>query len=171
MKKDKFRELFLDHLRKVPIVQVACEKVGVSRNSVYRWKKDDVAFAKEMETALEEGEALVNDMSESQLITLIREKNWHAISFWLRHRNPKYRDRLEVTAKVQAQEELTEEQAAIVKEALRLASLIPEESSQSNHASIQTPSSYEEATQPGTIPETSVQPPSIGACGADDTGP
>jgi hypothetical protein len=122
MKKDRIRGLFLDQLRKVPIVQVACEKVGISRNAVYRWKREDKEFAKEMETALEEGEALVNDMSESQLITLIREKNWPAISFWLRHRNPKYRDRVEVTAKIQQpQDELTEEQEAAVRRALKLA--------------------------------------------------
>jgi len=133
MKKDKVRDLFLEQLRKIPIVQVVCEKVGVSRNSVYRWKQEDPEFAKEMEKALEEGEALVNDMSESQLITLIRKKNWHAISFWLRHRNPKYRDRVEVTAKLQTPAEaLTDEQEAIVKEALRLAALLPDRKPESD---------------------------------------
>lgn len=71
MKKNKFQDQFLDELRKVPIVQVACEKTGLSRNSVYRWRKDDKEFLKNMDTALTEGVALVNDMSESQLLTLI----------------------------------------------------------------------------------------------------
>ena len=44
MKKNKFQDQFLDELRKVPIVQVACEKTGLSRNSVYRWRKDDKEF-------------------------------------------------------------------------------------------------------------------------------
>jgi transposase len=111
MKKAKVRKAFLDELKRVPIVQVACEKVGVSRNSVYRWKAEDAEFAKAMEDALGEGEALVNDMTESQLLSLIREKNWHAISFWLRKRNPKFRDRLEVNTKVeQADVPLTPEQ-------------------------------------------------------------
>src|SRR5665213_648302 len=101
MKKNKVKDAFLTELRKVPIVQVACEKVGVSRNSVYRWRNEDAKFLEEMEAALAEGEALVNDMTESQLLSLIREKDWAAISFWLRKRNPKFRDKVEVTATVE----------------------------------------------------------------------
>lgn len=126
MKKNKKRDEFLAQLRKVPIVQVACEKVGVSRNSIYRWRNDDEEFRKEMELALEDGEALVNDMSESQLLSLIKEKSWSAISFWLRHRNPKFRDKVEVTAKFTDDGKLSPEQEVIVREALRLASFAPE---------------------------------------------
>lgn len=128
MKKDKVKDAFLEQIRKVPIIQVACEKVGISRNSVYRWKNEDPEFEKELTKALEEGEALVNDMSENQLLVLIREKNWHAISFWLRKRNPKFKDKIEVEVKPK-QEELTPEQEATVREALRLAGTIPNETS------------------------------------------
>lgn len=120
MKKNKFQKQFLDELRKVPIVQVACEKTGLSRNSVYRWRNDDVEFRKAMEESIAEGEELVNDMSEGQLLTLIKEKNWSAISFWLRKRNPKFKDRIEVEV-APKQEELTPEQEETVREALRLA--------------------------------------------------
>jgi len=130
MKKNKVRDAFLEQLRKVPIVQVACEKVGVSRNSVYRWKNDDPEFEKAMNEALKDGEDLVNDMSEHQLLSLIREKNWHAISFWLRKRNPKFKDRIEVEV-APRQEDLTPEQEATVREALRLAGNLPTE--QQNH--------------------------------------
>ena len=122
MKKNKFQDQFLDELRKVPIVQVACEKTGLSRNSVYRWRKEDKDFLKKMDTALSEGVALVNDMSESQLLTLIKEKNYPAISFWLRHRNDNYKNKLEITTK-DDNEELTPSQAKIVKQALKLAKL------------------------------------------------
>lgn len=121
MKKNRKKKEFLDHLRKIPIVLVACEKSGLSRNSVYRWRKEDKEFQKDMDEALLEGEEMVNDMSESQLLTMIKEKNWSAVSFWLRHRNPKFRDKLEVTAKSELREELTPEQEAIVREALSLA--------------------------------------------------
>ncbi len=122
MKKNKFQDQFLDELKKVPIIQVACEKTGLSRNSVYRWRKEDKTFAKKMDEALAEGIALVNDMSESQLLTLIKEKNYPAISFWLRHRNDNYKNKLEITTKEDS-EELTPSQAKIVKEALRLAKI------------------------------------------------
>ena len=122
MKKNKFQDQFLDELRKVPIVQVACEKTGLSRNSVYRWRKEDKDFLKKMEGALSEGVALVNDMSESQLLTLIKEKNYPAISFWLRHRNDNYKNKLEITTK-DDNDELTPSQAKIVKQALKLAKI------------------------------------------------
>ena len=76
-----------------------------------------------MDKAIEEGEALINDMSESQLISLIRDKNFAAVRFWLTHRNPKFRERLEVNAKIERQEELTDEQKKTVREAMKLASL------------------------------------------------
>lgn len=122
MKKNKFQDQFLAELVKVPIVQVACEKTGLSRNSVYRWRKEDKEFLKKMDEAYAEGVALVSDMSESQLLTLIKEKNYSAISFWLRHRNDNYKNKLEITTKEDS-EELTPSQAKIVKQALKLANI------------------------------------------------
>jgi len=123
MKKHKIKDKFLAELRRIPIVEVACEKVGISRVSVYKWRNADKEFAKDMAEALAEGEALINDISESQLLTLIKEKNWNALSFWLRHRNPKFRDKVEITTKVVNDGKLSPEQEATIKEALRLASL------------------------------------------------
>lgn len=139
MKKSKLQNQFFEELAKVPIVQIACEKTGISRNSVYRWRKEDKTFASKMDKALAEGVALVNDMSESQLLTLIKEKNWSAISFWLRHRNDNYKDKIEVTTKEES-EALTPAQAKIVRQALRLAAITKSKSIQkinerSNHES------------------------------------
>lgn len=124
MKTENDKKLFIDNLRKIPIIQVACERSTVSRASVYRWKNEDEKFANDIEEATTEGEALINDMSEGQLISLIREKNFPALRFWLIHRNPKFRERVEVTANIQStQGELTPEQETIVREALRLSSI------------------------------------------------
>lgn len=122
MKKSKYQNQFLEELARIPIVQVACEKTGLSRNSVYRWRKKDATFTKRMDEALAEGVALVNDMSESQLLNLIKEKNWPAISFWLKHRNDNYKNKLEITTKDDP-EELTPAQAKVVKQALKLAKI------------------------------------------------
>lgn len=140
MKKDRTAELFLEQLRKIPIVQVACEKVDVSRNTVYRWRKEDPEFAKQMDAALSDGEAVVNDMSESQLLSKIKNGEWPPIAFWLRKRHPKFKDRLEITGTLQGpQEELTPEQESVVKEALRLAAM-------STDAPIEPPPEKENAT-------------------------
>lgn len=122
MKKNKYQNQFLEELARIPIIQVACEKTGLSRNSVYRWRKEDSVFSRRMDEALAEGVALVNDMSESQLLNLIKEKNWPAISFWLKHRNDNYKNKLEITTKDDP-EELTPAQAKVVKQALKLAKI------------------------------------------------
>lgn len=123
MERQKEQKIALiDQLKKTPIVQLSCEKTSISRATYYRWRKEDPHFATACDAAIDEGDELVSDMAESKLITAIKEQNFNAISFWLRKRSPRFRDRIEVTA-ARPQEELTEEQEATVKEALRLASM------------------------------------------------
>lgn len=122
MKSIDTKKLFLENLKKVPIIQVACEKAGVSRATVYRWRDKDKKFRKTLDEALSQGEALINDMGESQLISLMKEKNFSAIRFWLNHRHDKFKERVEITTNSEEQEKLSPEQQIIVKEALRLAS-------------------------------------------------
>lgn len=84
------KTLVLDHLKKVPIVSVACERAGVGRATYYRWCADDEEFEKAAQDAIAEGEKLMNDISESQLMGLMRDKNWQAIKYYLEKRNPKF---------------------------------------------------------------------------------
>lgn len=122
MKSNDTKKLLLENLKKIPIIQVACEKAGVSRATVYRWREKDKKFRKILDEALSQGEALINDMGESQLISLMKEKNFSAIRFWLNHRHDKFKERVEITTNSEEQEKLSPEQQIIVKEALRLAS-------------------------------------------------
>jgi hypothetical protein len=127
MKKEKDKQLLLDRLKETPIVEFACKKAGVGRATYYRWREDK-EFAKDADEAIAEGEAFITDMSESQLISMIRDRNFQAIQLWLRHHHAKYNQKIEITANIQhQQEELNPEQEAVVREALRLASLLPEE--------------------------------------------
>lgn len=123
MKKNKLENQFLEELRKVPIVQVACEKTGLSRQSVYRWRKEDKEFAKKMDQSIKEGVEFVNDMSESQLLQLIKNMEFPAIRFWLSKRHSAYKDKIEIQHKAE-DDELTPEQADIVRKALNLGSII-----------------------------------------------
>lgn len=124
---DNNKQLIIEQLKKTPIVEVACEKVGIGRASYYRWKQEDQEFATKADEAIIEGAALVNDMAESQLMSAIRDKNLTAIIFWLKHHHPSYATKVEVTARLKADNEvLTPEQEALVTKALKLASLIPE---------------------------------------------
>lgn len=118
------KELLLEQLKKTPVVQFACEKSGVSRATFYRWRSEDKEFKKSAEEAILEGEAFITDMTESQLISLIKDKNFHAIQLWLRHHHPKYNNRVEINATITNPiEQLTPEGEAIIKEAAKLAFL------------------------------------------------
>ncbi len=126
-RQQKEKQLLIEQVKKTPIIQVACEKVGVGRATFYRWKKEDKEFALQIELALEEGSSLVNDMAESQLMAAIREQNLTAIIFWLKHHHPAYANRVEITTKTKREEEiLSPEQEAVLKKALQLASLLPD---------------------------------------------
>ncbi len=114
----------LEQLKKTPIIQIACERAGIARSTVYRWIGQDKEFAKSVDQAILQGTLLVNDVAESQLMAAIRERNITAIIFWLRHRHDAYKARVEVTANITNQNyELTPEQRKLVQEALRLAAL------------------------------------------------
>ncbi len=92
MKKARVLKDFLEELRRVSIVQYACEHVGISRNTVYEWRKKDSNFRKDMDDAQKEGSDLINDMAESVLIQKIKEKDIKAVMFLLKHKHPSYAD-------------------------------------------------------------------------------
>jgi len=94
----KNKGLLLEQLSKIPIVHVVCEKVNISRATYYRWRKEDLEFSNEADSALEEGNRLINDMAESQLISLIKDKHPTGIIFWLKHHHPTYANKIEITA-------------------------------------------------------------------------
>lgn len=126
MKTKNEKQLLIEQLKKTPVVQVACEKIGIGRATFYRWKNDDEKFAAAVNEAISDGNGLVNDMAESQLMSAIKDKNLTAIIFWLRNHHPSYATRVEVTAKLKHDDEqLSPEQEALVMKALRLASVLP----------------------------------------------
>lgn len=88
LKKDK--EKVLEFLRTTPIIEVATKKAGIGRSTYYRWRSEDPEFAKSSDDALEDGIALINDMTESQLISLIKEKKFQAVQFWLKHNHKRF---------------------------------------------------------------------------------
>lgn len=123
----KNKQLVIEKLKTTPVVQIACKKAGIGRATFYRWKKDDAEFAKEADLALEEGSALINDMAESQLLNAIRDQNMTAIIFWLKHHHKAYTTRVEISSPNNQIDALKPDQEKLVRKALELASLIPDE--------------------------------------------
>jgi hypothetical protein len=118
------KNLLIEQIKKLPIVQIACEKSGIGRTTYYRWRKDDPEFAEKSDEALRTGRNLINDMAESQLLSEIKDKNMTAIMFWLKHNHPIYGNRLEVTTD-HNNGEITPEQEKIIKKALEMGAIIP----------------------------------------------
>lgn len=90
-KQQNEQETLLAELKKLPIIQYACKQTGISRATFYRWKNESKEFSAEVEVAMREGIELMNDLGESQLITLAKEKKFQAIKYWLTFRHPAYR--------------------------------------------------------------------------------
>lgn len=86
----KTEQSFLDQLEKVPNISLACEKLGLSRNTIYRWRREDDAFNQRVNGALTGGILNVNDLAESKLIGLINQGSIRAIMYWLENNNSRY---------------------------------------------------------------------------------
>jgi hypothetical protein len=90
MKKHYKENQFIEQLERVPNVSLACEKVGIARNTVYRWCIEDPDFKARMDMALESGVHSVNDLAESKLISHINNGNMRAIQYWLDNNKKNY---------------------------------------------------------------------------------
>jgi len=115
----------IEQLRKTPVIQIACEKAGVSRMTFYRWKNDDQEFATAADESLADGKSLVNDLAESQLLSALKSGDPWSIQYWLRHHHSEYSNKLEITAKA-VSETLTPEQQEQLNRALALSGVLPQ---------------------------------------------
>ena len=105
-------------------MQIACEKLGLSRWTFYRWKKEDAQFAKQVEEAMLDGRLLVNDLAESQLIGAVKDRNFPAIMYWLKHHHPSYKTRVALEGSVEIIEQLPPEQKEALKKKFALLGII-----------------------------------------------
>ncbi|MCX6760345.1 MAG: hypothetical protein NTW46_03325 [Candidatus Nealsonbacteria bacterium] len=122
MKNEKEKTLLIEQLKKMPIVEIAVNKAGISRATFYRWKKDDPEFAKEIGEALLTGKSMISDVAESQLISAIKTGDMRGITFWLTHNKNEYRNKIELSGSLsQIREDLTEDEAKILRQVLKLA--------------------------------------------------
>jgi len=131
-RQQKEKEQVIEQLRRVPIIEVACTKVGIARATFYRWKHDDNAFSQAVEEAIEEGVAFINALAESKLLGEINNGNFTSVMYWLNHRHPAYGTRVELTTHKQ-KDELTPEQEEAVMKALQLGGILPPTTKEEPH--------------------------------------
>jgi len=97
-KQDKeFKEDILKLLEKELTIKVVCAKLGLSRNSLYRWMKDDAQFKKDVKDAIKNAVMDVNDDCEYRVLAKIRNDDPGMIKFWLKFHHPDYKQSYIVT--------------------------------------------------------------------------
>ena len=118
----KDKQNMIEALKEMPIIQVACKKSGLSRATYYRWQQEDRDFKRQSRDALDYGIEFINDMSESQLITLIKEKKMPAIALWLKNNHKRYGSKGRDYTPITSTEDLSPDEQKMVLDALALAS-------------------------------------------------
>ncbi len=111
-------------LKETPIIQIACKKAGVGRATYYRWKNEDGSFLKESNEAIKEGIEFINDMSESQVIQLIKEKKMPAIAMWLKNNSARYGASRSIQMPALSAPELTDDEIKLFRKAITLTGTI-----------------------------------------------
>lgn len=120
----KVQEQLIDCLKRTPIIEAACNKVGIGRNSYYRWRRQSKKFAEACDKALLEGYELINDLAESQLISAMKDGNMSSVFFWLNNRHVAYGNKLKISGSIETKsDKLTPEQEASIHKALTLMGL------------------------------------------------
>lgn len=90
MKNNRSIKRFIDNLKQVPNVSMACRNSNISRNTIYRWQRDKEGFNEKFDEAIYQGVESVNDMAESKLFTLIQAGSMRAIKYWLDNNKKSY---------------------------------------------------------------------------------
>jgi len=97
MKFQRIKKKFLEEMSEFPSVSRACQKCDISRQSFYRWCKEDSNFKSGYEESLKRGVESINDLAESKLISKINNGELSAIKYWLDSNKKVYRKPREKT--------------------------------------------------------------------------
>lgn len=94
---EKKKKAFLAAFEKnFGIITRTCKEIKITRETFYKWKKTDPAFAK----AIEEQDEKTTDFVESELYKKIQEGSERSILFYMKYKGKKrgYADSLDITS-------------------------------------------------------------------------
>lgn len=117
--KSPAKKKVLKELQNVPVISVAAKAAGISRQTVYRWMQEDTEFNEAFKKAIKYGVRHINDMSESQLISMIKDGKWPVIKYWLSNHHNDYKETFRTENQdMRKDEELNNEEMRILDEML-----------------------------------------------------
>lgn len=92
MKKSKklFKQIIAE-IEKMPNKSYVCQKLGLSRQTLYRWVDDDRTFSSEVEIAIRVGNESICDLAESKIIERVKEGDFRAAKYILDNKHKDYR--------------------------------------------------------------------------------
>lgn len=91
------KQEFIDELKQQATIHFTCKKLGISRQTIYRWQKEDKDFAKKLKEARQEAVDYLNDECENRVVNKIMNDDSGMIKFWLRHHHEDYKQSYIVT--------------------------------------------------------------------------
>ena len=65
------KKKLLKLLHENPLISSACLQVDISRQTFYRWRKEDLDFDRDVQDMINAGIDAVNDLAESALINMV----------------------------------------------------------------------------------------------------
>lgn len=123
MRGARAKSLLIEELKKKPVVEAACMKVGIGRTAFYEWRKKDAKFAQAIDLALQFGRDFVSDIAEMQLLNAIKAGDSRSVVLWLKTHRKEYSNRVEIEGGIKLIEELSPEKKAAIQKAFALANL------------------------------------------------
>lgn len=101
------KQEILSQLKKNPVIQSACHRAGVDKSTIYRWMKQDIAFAEILKETQKEGHEFICDMAESQLIKKIGDGDRTSCIFYLKtHRKKEFSEQVNYEHRIENRSEL-----------------------------------------------------------------
>lgn len=91
------KEQVLKELEQNPTPSAVAQKVGISHSTYYRWLKDDFEFAEKAHAAIEVGMNRYTDLAVAKMGQKISEGDMRALTYWLSHNHPKFRNQPTLT--------------------------------------------------------------------------
>lgn len=87
----------IEEIKKELTIKTVCKKLNLSRQTVYRWIKEDKDFKKELYQARKEAIEDMNDECENRVINKIMNDDSGMIKFWLKYHHDDYKQAYIVT--------------------------------------------------------------------------
>lgn len=90
-KSKKLQKLIITELESLPNKSYVCQKLGISRQTLYRWSKEDIDFAIAIDDAIRIGNESICDLAESKVIELVKRGDFRAAKYVLDNKHKDYK--------------------------------------------------------------------------------